>query len=78
MPVFSYFEVDTPRHAKLTSSAGDHTRYVRLLATAAPYVQSGKVMGAPTLGWKSPELNAQVRLIAPIYGKLNTFIPNRR
>jgi hypothetical protein len=78
MPVFSYFEIDQPRHAKLTTSAGDHTRYVRLLATAAPYIQSGKVVGAPTLGWKSPELNAQVRLIAPIYGKLNSFIPNRR
>lgn len=78
MPVFSYFEPDTPRHATLTTSAGDHTRYVRLLATVAPYVQSGKVMGGPTLGWKSPELNAQVRLVAPIYGKLNSFIPNRK
>jgi len=78
MPVFSYFEIDTPRHAKLTTSAGDHTRYVRLLATAAPYIQSGKVVGVPTLGWKSPELNAQVRLVAPIYGKLNAFVPNRR
>lgn len=78
MPVFSYFEVDTPRHAKLTTSAGDHTRYVRMLATVAPYIEAGKVMSAPTLGWKSPSLDAQVRVIAPIYGKLNAFIPNRR
>lgn len=78
MPVFSYFEIDTPRHARLTTSAGDHTRYVRMLATVAPYVQNGRQMRAPTLGWQSPELNAQVRLIAPIYGKLNSFIPNRR
>lgn len=78
MPVFSYFEIDQPRHAKLTTSAGDHTRYVRLMATAAPYIQAGKVMAAPTLGWKSPMLDAQVRVIAPIYGKLNSFIPNRR
>lgn len=78
MPVFSYFEVDTPRHVKLTSSAGDHTRYVRLMATAAPYIQPGQQLSRPTLGWKSPELNAQVRVIAPIYGKLNAFIPNRR
>lgn len=78
MPVFSYFEPNTPRHAKLTTSAGDHTRYVRLMATAAPYIQSGKVVGAPTLGWKSPELNAQVRVIAPIWGQLNAFIPNRK
>lgn len=78
MPVFSYFEIDTPRHVKLTSSAGDHTRHVRLMATVAPYIRSGRVLSAPTLGWKSPELNAQVRVIAPIYGKLNAFIPNRR
>lgn len=78
MPVFSYFEVDTPRHATLTTSAGDHTRYVRLMATAAPYITAGRTVGAPTLGWKSPELNAQVRVIAPIWGKVNAFIPNRR
>ena len=78
MPVFSYFEPSEPRHAKLPSSAGDHTRYVRLLATAGPYIQSGKVVGAPTLGWKSPELDAQVRVIAPLWGSLNAFIPNRK
>lgn len=78
MPVTSYFEVDTPRHVKLTTSASDHTRYVRMMATVAPYIQSGQVMSAPTLGWKSPELNAQVRVISPIYGKVNAFIPNRK
>ncbi len=78
MPVFSFFEIDTPRHARLTTSAGDHTRYLRIMATAAPYIQSGRTVGAPTLGWKSPELNAQVRMIAPIWGRLNAFIPNRK
>ncbi len=78
MPVFSYFEPNAPRHAALTTSAGEHTRYVRMMATAAPYIQSGQVVGAPTLGWKSNELNAQVRVIAPLWGSLNSFIPNRR
>lgn len=78
MPVTSYFEIDEPRHVKLTTSASDHTRYVRMMATVAPYIQSGQVIAAPTLGWKSPELNAQVRLVAPIFGKLNAFIPNRK
>jgi len=48
------------------------------MATVAPYIQSGKVMQGPTLGWKSPALDAQVRTIAPLYGKLNAFIPNRK
>jgi hypothetical protein len=78
MPVFSYFEPDTPRHVALTTSAGDHTRYVRLMAQAAPYIQGGKQVGAPTLGWKSPSMNKEVQLIAPLWGSLNAFIPNRK
>ena len=78
MPVESYFEISKPRHAHLTTSAGEHTRYVRMLAQAAPYIRSGKQVGAPRLGWKSPSLNAEVRLIAPLWGRLNAFIPNRK
>jgi hypothetical protein len=78
MPVESFFEISEPRHVRLTSSAGEHTRYVRMMAQAAPYIQSGRVVGAPTLGWKSPALNAEVRLIAPLWGALNTFLPNRK
>lgn len=78
MPVESFFEIDQPRHVRLTSSAGEHTRYVRMMAQAAPYITAGKTVGAPTLGWKSPALNAEVRLIAPLWGALNTFLPNRK
>jgi len=78
MPVESYFELNEPRHVRLTTSAGEHTRYVRMLAQAAPYVQSGQQVGAPRLGWKSPSLNAEVRLVAPLWGALNTFLPNRK
>ncbi len=78
MPVFSYFEMDAPRHVKLTTSAGDHTRYVRIMAAAAPYIQNGKQAGTPKPTWMSPELNAQVRLIAHIWWKLNGVIPGRR
>jgi hypothetical protein len=77
MPVTSYFEPNAPRHAKLTSSAGDHTRYVRLMAQVAPYINQG-VGAKPTLGWKSPALATEARFIAPIWGSLNAFIPNRR
>ena len=47
------------------------------MATIAPYINSG-IGAAPTLGWKSPALNTEVRVIAPIFGQLNAFIPNRR
>jgi hypothetical protein len=78
MPVTSFFEIDTPRHIPLKTDASDHTRYVRLMAQVAPYINSSNVIGAPTLGWKSNEISAQARLIAPLYGKLNAFIPNRK
>lgn len=77
MPVISYFEPNEPRHARLTTSASDHTRYLRLAATVAPYINNG-VAAAPTLGWKSNELSAQARLIAPLYGSLRAFIPNAK
>lgn len=78
MPVESYFELSEPRHVRLTTSAGEHTRYVRMMAQAAPYITSGQQVGAPRLGWKSPSLNAEVRLIAPLWGGVNGFIPNRK
>jgi len=78
MPVESYFEINTPRHVKLTTSASEHTRYVRMMAQAAPYITNGQLVGSPTLGWKSPALNTQVRLIAPLWGGLNGLIPNRK
>jgi hypothetical protein len=78
MPVESFFEISQPRHVRLTSSAGEHTRYVRMMAQAAPYVTAGQTVGAPRLGWKSPALNAEVRLIAPLWGAVNTFLPNRK
>lgn len=78
MPVESYFEMNEPRHVRLTTSASEHTRYVRMMAQAAPYITNGQQVGAPTLGWKSPALNAEVRLIAPLWGNINAFIPNRK
>jgi hypothetical protein len=77
MPVSSYLELNTPRHAALTTDASEHTRYIRLAATVAPYINSG-VAAAPILGWKSPSISTDARLIAPLYGILNGFLPNRR
>ena len=77
MPVSSYLELNEPRHVRLTTSASEHTRYLRMAAQVAPYIQNG-VAGAPRLGWKSNEISAQARLIAPIYGIVNRLYPNRR
>jgi hypothetical protein len=77
MPAESFLELNAPRHVRLPSSASEHTRYLRMAATVAPYIGNG-VAAAPRLGWKSPELSAQARLVAPLYGILNSLYPNRR
>jgi len=78
MPTSPFFEVSpVQRHVGPPASASDYTRAVRQLATIAPYIGNG-VAAAPLLGWKSPALSTEMRVIAPIYGQLNTFIPNRR
>lgn len=77
MPVRSFLEISEPRHVRLTTDASEHTRYLRLAAQIAPYINDG-VSAAPRLGWKSPELSAQARLIAPLYGIVNGLYPNRR
>ena len=77
MTVSSFLELNDPRHVRLTTSASEHTRYLRMAATVAPYITNGG-QRAPTLGWKSNELSAQARLMVPIYGILNGLYPNRR
>lgn len=80
MPTSPFFEVSpVQRHVGPPADASDYTKTVRLLATIGPYINNKQtVAGAPTLGWKSPALNAEVRTIAPIYGLLRGFIPNAR
>ena len=77
MPVSSFLELNTPRHVRLTTDASEHTRYLRMAAQVAPYIGNG-VAAAPSLGWKSPEISAQARLVAPLYGIINGVYPNRR
>ena len=77
MPKESFLELNAPRHTPLPTSASEYTRYLRMSATVAPYINNG-VAAAPTLGWKSNEISAQARLIAPLYGILNGLYPNRK
>jgi hypothetical protein len=78
MPTSPFFEVGPiQRHVGPPADASDYTKAVRLMATIGPYIENG-VSAAPTLGWKSPRLSAEVRVIAPIYSQLRAFIPNRR
>ena len=76
MPTNPFLEVNPPvRHVGPPADASTFTRSVRLAATIAPYI--GQVGDQkPTLGWKSNELAAQVRITAPVYGILRNLYPN--
>jgi len=43
MPVRSFIELGNNgvRHVGLTSDASEHTRYIRMAATIAPYIRNG-------------------------------------
>jgi hypothetical protein len=76
MPTSSFLEVNPPqRHVGPPVDASDYTRAVRLMATVGPYLANPSA--GPTLGWKSNELSAQVRSLAPLYGILRSNFPNR-
>lgn len=78
MPTSPFFEVSpVQRHVGPPADASDYTKAVRQMATIAPYINSG-VSAAPTLGWKSPRLSTEMRIIAPLFGQLNAFLPNRK
>lgn len=78
MPTQPFFEVSpVQRHVGPPANASDYTRHIRMMATIAPYINSG-VAAAPLLGWKSPALSAEMRAIAPIYGGLRAFIPSAK
>ena len=80
MPTSPFFEVSpVQRHVGPPADASEYTKYVRLAATIAPYTNNGvTVAGRPTLGWKSPRLDTEMRVIAPIFGQFNAFLPNRK
>jgi hypothetical protein len=78
MPTSPFFEVSpVKRHVGPPADASDYTKMVRQMATIAPYINSG-VGAAPRLGWKSPALNTEMRVIAPLFGQVNALFPNRK
>lgn len=73
MPTLPFFEVRTAgvdRHRQV-ADASDVTRFRRIAAAFAPFKDQ-----LPKLGWRSPSLNTEVRLIQPIFGLFRTQVPN--
>ena len=80
MPVSSFLELGGSGvnvHVRLPSDASEHTRYIRMAATIAPYIAKGVSPVPNALGWRSMDASRDARVIAPIYGRVRSFLPNR-
>jgi hypothetical protein len=80
MPVSSFLELGgggAKVHVGLTTDASEHTRYIRMAATIAPYINNGVSPIPNALGWRSMDASRDARIIAPIYRRVQAFIPNR-
>ncbi len=80
MPVRSFLELGGAGkqvHVGLTTDASEHTRYIRMAATIAPYISKGVSPVPNALGWRSMDASRDARIIAPIFGNVRSFLPNR-
>ena len=79
MPVSqSFFEPGaTQRHVRGVD-ASEYTRFVRMSATVAPYINNNTTIGTPNaLGWRSQQANMDARIVSPIFGGLRPFVANK-
>ena len=73
MPTLPFFEVresGVDRHRQV-ADASDYTRFRRIVAQTAPFLND-----SPKLGWRSPSLYAEVRLIRPVFGLFRSQFKN--
>lgn len=80
MPIASYLESNGTPHAKTWRDASEHTRFIRMAATVAPFISQPNGLNVPKGGFNSKsggmQANRDARLISPVFGTFKTFAPN--
>jgi hypothetical protein len=79
MPVAqSFFEPGaTQRHLRGVD-ASEYTRFVRMAATVAPYINPTTPIGTPNpLGWRSQQANLDARVVSTLFSGLRPFVANK-
>lgn len=72
---FMDLNTDNKRHVR-AGDASDFTRYLRMKATAAPYIAQNASMRPNLLGWRDMQANRDAKVIPPIFGTFLKFNPN--
>jgi len=78
MPTSPFMPVNPPARKAMVADTSDYTRYLRMSATLAPYINKGTSPVPNALGWRSQQANLDARLIAPVFGTHRAFIPNAK
>jgi hypothetical protein len=61
----------------MVGDASEHTRFIRMASTIAPYQSQGQAAIPNLLGWRDMQASRDVRLVMPILGTFKSYIPNR-
>jgi hypothetical protein len=61
----------------MVGDASEHTRFIRMASTLAPYQSQNQAAIPNLLGWRSMQANRDARVIMPILGAFKSYIPNR-
>jgi len=77
MPTSPYGQVNPPVRRMMVGDASEHTRFIRMASTLAPYQAQGQAAIPSLLGWRNMQATRDVRVIIPILGAFKSYIPNR-
>jgi hypothetical protein len=77
MPTSPFGQVNPPNRRAMVGDASEHTRFVRITATLAPYLGKGTSPAPTLLGWRDMGASRDARIAAPIFATYKSFIPNR-
>ena len=79
MPVSqSFYEPSAPARHMRGVDASEYTRFVRMAATVAPYVNPGTTFNRPyARNGQSQEANVDARFVSTIFGGLRPFVANK-
>ena len=77
MPTSPYGQVNPPVRRMMVGDASEHTRFIRMTSTIAPYASQNQAARPTLLGWRDMQASRDVRVIMPILAAFKSFVPNR-
>ena len=77
MPTSPYGQVNPPVRRAMVGDASEHTRFIRMASTLAPYQAQNQGAIPNLLGWRNMSARRDVGTIMFQLGAFKSYIPNR-